>query len=97
MRVMVVPEPGGVMIEVADTGIGIPADAVPRVFERFYRVSEDRSRETGGAGLGLAIVHSIARQHGGAVSIESGSGGGCVVRVRLGDIRARELETAARA
>jgi signal transduction histidine kinase len=72
-----------VVIEVADTGIGIPAEDVPYVFDRFYRVSKDRSRKTGGAGLGLAIVQAIARQHGGEASMTSASGAGCTVRVVL--------------
>jgi heavy metal sensor kinase len=72
-----------VIVEVADTGAGIPADDVPHVFDRFYRVSTDRSDESGGAGLGLAIVRAIARQHGGDVSMASAVDAGCVVRVVL--------------
>jgi signal transduction histidine kinase len=86
-RVRVTVEPAvddtAVVIEVADTGIGIPAEDVPYVFDRFYRVSKDRSRKTGGAGLGLAIVQAIARQHGGEASMTSASGAGCTVRVVL--------------
>jgi signal transduction histidine kinase len=63
--------------------VGIPSEDVPFVFDRFYRVSKDRSRENGGAGLGLAIVQAIARQHGGEVSMISESGQGCRVRVVL--------------
>jgi heavy metal sensor kinase len=59
------------IIEVADTGIGIPAEAVPHIFERFFRVDKARSRDAGGAGLGLAIVKSICAAHGGRVSVES--------------------------
>ena len=58
-------------IRVADTGIGIPADALPRIFDRFYRVDTARSRKEGGAGLGLSLVRSIAEAHGGHVDVQS--------------------------
>jgi heavy metal sensor kinase len=64
------------VLEVTDTGIGIPADAVPLVFERFFRVYRDRSLEGDGAGLGLAIVKSICVAHGGRVEVESAVGSG---------------------
>jgi two-component system phosphate regulon sensor histidine kinase PhoR len=60
-----------VRIEVRDTGIGIPADDLTRVFERFYRVDKARSRELGGTGLGLAIVKHLVRAQGGEVQVES--------------------------
>jgi two-component system sensor histidine kinase BaeS len=66
----------GVEIEVADTGVGIQAEHLPRLFERFYRTDPSRSRETGGAGLGLAIVRQLVRAHGGAVRAESEPGHG---------------------
>jgi signal transduction histidine kinase len=69
------------LLEVADTGIGIPADALPHVFERFFRVDKARSRELGGAGLGLSIVKSICTAHGGRVDVESVVGRGSRVRV----------------
>lgn len=72
-----------VLMEVADTGIGIPRDDLPRVFERFYRVDKARSRELGGTGLGLAIVKHLAQSLGGQVSVESRLGAGSTFRVRL--------------
>jgi heavy metal sensor kinase len=71
------------VIEVADTGIGIPADALPHIFDRFFRVDKARSRDAGGAGLGLAIVKSICLAHGGQVSVESNEGHGSRFKVEL--------------
>jgi two-component system phosphate regulon sensor histidine kinase PhoR len=65
-----------VRIAVTDTGIGIPARSLPRIFERFYRVDAARSREEGGTGLGLAIVKHIVQLHGGTVTVESMAGKG---------------------
>ena len=70
-------------IEVEDTGIGIAADALSRVFERFYRVDKARSRELGGTGLGLAIVKHLAQSFGGGVSATSEGGRGSTFRVTL--------------
>jgi two-component system phosphate regulon sensor histidine kinase PhoR len=70
-------------LEVTDTGVGIPAPAVPLVFERFYRVDRERSAAAGGAGLGLAIVRSICAAHGGTVEVESAVGAGSRFRVTL--------------
>jgi two-component system sensor histidine kinase VicK len=74
---------GGVVVEVADTGIGIPAEALPRIFERFYRVDASRSREYGGSGLGLAIAQEIVRAHGGWFEVESREGHGTRLRFTL--------------
>jgi two-component system OmpR family sensor kinase len=63
-------EPGGVAIEVADEGVGVPREALPRIFDRWARADEPRTREQGGAGLGLAIVSAIVRAHGGRCSVE---------------------------
>jgi heavy metal sensor kinase len=71
------------LLEVRDSGIGIPADALPHVFQRFYRVDGARSREPGGAGLGLSIVQSICRAHGASVEVLSEAGAGTTFRVRL--------------
>jgi signal transduction histidine kinase len=72
-----------VQVEVRDHGIGIPAEALPHVFERFYRVDPARPRGQGGAGLGLALVRAIVTAHGGCVSVESTPGIGSTFRVRL--------------
>ncbi|KAF0133777.1 MAG: two-component system OmpR family phosphate regulon sensor histidine kinase PhoR [Candidatus Saganbacteria bacterium] len=64
------------LISVADTGIGIPDEHLPRIFERFYRVEQSRSRQMGGTGLGLAIVKHVMNIHNGTVTIESEVGKG---------------------
>ena len=74
---------GRVRVSVADTGLGIPREDLPRIFERFYRVDKARSRELGGTGLGLAIVKHIVEAHEGAVSVESDEGKGSVFRFTL--------------
>jgi two-component system phosphate regulon sensor histidine kinase PhoR len=71
------------VVEVRDTGPGIPRKDQTRVFERFYRVDRARSRETGGTGLGLSIVKHVAENHGGTVTIESELGRGSIFTVRL--------------
>ena len=72
---------GTVEIVVQDTGIGIPAQDLPRLTERFFRVDKGRSRALGGTGLGLAIVKHIVQAHGGELGIESVVGAGTTVRV----------------
>jgi signal transduction histidine kinase len=71
------------VLEVRDTGLGIPGEHLPRVFDRFYRVDPSRQSTTGGAGLGLAITRSTIRQHGGDVSIQSQEHVGTTVTIRL--------------
>ncbi len=71
------------VLEVTDNGIGIPTEALPRVFERFFRVDEARSRDQGGAGLGLSIVKSICTAHHGRVEVTSQTGRGSRFRVEL--------------
>ena len=73
----------GVELSVTDTGSGIPAEHLPRVFERFYRVDPGRSREQGGTGLGLSIVRHLVEAHGGRVDLESAIGAGTTLRVVL--------------
>ena len=65
-----------VRVVVADTGPGIPAEELPLVFERFYRVDPSRSRETGGVGLGLTIARQLVVSHGGTIAAESTPGQG---------------------
>ena len=77
------PADGEVVIAVSDTGIGIPPEALGRIFERFYRVDKGRAREEGGTGLGLAIVKHLAQSHGGHVEVESRMGRGTTFRVFL--------------
>jgi two-component system heavy metal sensor histidine kinase CusS len=72
-----------VRINVSDTGVGIPAEALPRVFDRFFRVDSSRSQGSGGTGLGLAIVQSIALLHGGNVEISSQMGQGTRVTLHM--------------
>jgi two-component system phosphate regulon sensor histidine kinase PhoR len=70
-----------VFVEVADNGLGIPADDIPRIFERFYRVDRSRSREMGGTGLGLSIVKHVAQVHGGSIDVSSTPGAGSKFRL----------------
>src|ERR1700722_15210310 len=72
-----------IRIAVSDTGVGIPAEALPRVFDRFFRVDSSRSQASGGTGLGLAIVQSIALLHGGNVRISSQPGRGTTVTLHI--------------
>jgi signal transduction histidine kinase len=74
---------GQVVLTVDDTGLGIPARDLPRVFERFYRVDRARSRETGGTGLGLSIVRHVVENHGGRVDVHSELGRGTRFEVHL--------------
>jgi two-component system phosphate regulon sensor histidine kinase PhoR len=73
----------GVVFGVRDTGSGIPAESLSRIFERFYRVDPGRSRDEGGTGLGLAIVRHLVEAHGGTVSASSRVGQGTEVSIYL--------------
>jgi signal transduction histidine kinase len=83
IAVSVRAENGTAILEVSDTGIGIPAREQARIFERFYRVDRARSRETGGTGLGLSIVRHVVENHGGTVRVKSEVGLGSAFTVRL--------------
>ena len=74
---------GQICIEVGDTGIGIPADELPRIFDRFYRGTNARADNAGGSGLGLSIAQWIVREHGGTIEAISGSGFGTRMTVVL--------------
>lgn len=71
------------LIQVQDTGVGIAKSEQKRIFERFYRVSSDRSRHTGGSGLGLSIAGAIAQAHHGSIQVESELGKGSTFTIRL--------------
>lgn len=83
VRLSMQQQPEQAEVTVSDSGIGIPAEALPHVFERFYRADSARSRDPGGSGLGLAIARTIARQHGGDIAIRSQAAQGTTVTVRL--------------
>lgn len=78
-----VSEHGAVFIRVRDDGPGIPKDQKELIFEPFYRVDKSRSRQMGGAGLGLATVKAIVDKHGGTVTVEDAPGGGSIFTIRL--------------
>ena len=71
----------GKTLTVKDTGIGIPKESIPRIFERFYRIDKSRSRAKGGTGLGLSIVQHIAQHHGAQINVESTVGVGTSITV----------------
>jgi two-component system, OmpR family, sensor histidine kinase BaeS len=73
----------GVEIRVADTGVGIDSQDIPRIFERFYRADNSRSRATGGAGIGLSIAKAIVEAHGGTISASSQPGRGSAFTISL--------------
>ncbi len=83
VEVSVHRESGKAVLQVSDNGGGIPAEAVPHVFERFYRVDKARSRASGGAGLGLSIAKAICAAHGAEISVSSQEGRGSCFRVEF--------------
>ena len=88
VTVRTAPKEGQAELVVQDTGIGIPAEHLPHLGQRFYRVDKARSREAGGAGLGLAIAFRIAEAHGGSVRIESAPGRGSSAILSLKGVQA---------
>lgn len=72
-----------VLIQVEDTGVGIPQSDLPHIFDRFYRVNQERTRETGGSGLGLAIAKQIVEAHGGRLAVTSQVGQGSLFQMEL--------------
>ena len=83
VEVRVGREDATAVVEVADHGPGVPAELAPRVFERFFRADASRTRASGGAGLGLAIVAAIAEAHGGRAELASANGDGATFRIIL--------------
>jgi signal transduction histidine kinase len=75
--------PGGCLITVADTGIGIAESELPHIFERLYRSDKSRNRNSGGAGIGLSIAAAIIEAHGGRISVQSAAGAGTIFKVFL--------------
>jgi two-component system OmpR family sensor kinase len=83
VAVRVSSAPGEAVIEVADSGAGIPEQDRAKVFERFYRGDSSRTRTSGGTGLGLSIVAALVAAHHGSVTIADTPGGGATFRVSL--------------
>lgn len=83
VSIHVTAQDGRAVLEITDTGLGISASDLPHIFERFYRADKARSRQMGGAGLGLSIVRSICTAHGGQVTVSSTEGSGSRFRVEL--------------
>jgi signal transduction histidine kinase len=83
IRVQVTTKNGDSVIEVRDSGPGIPLQHRNKIFDRFYRVDKARSRDEGGAGLGLSIAEWAVRAHGGKIELECGPESGCIFRVWL--------------
>src|SRR5204863_817205 len=83
VRVCARAEKGAAILTVSDAGPGIPAEDLPHIFERFYRVDKSRSGVQGRTGLGLAICKAIVDSHGGSLEVKSQPGKGCVFTVTL--------------
>ncbi len=83
LRILLSLTPGDLILDFQDTAPGVPEEAMSHLFDRLYRVESSRSRNSGGAGLGLAIVHNIAEAHGGHISAQCSPLGGLWIRLRL--------------
>jgi len=92
IRVRLAAEDDEVVLEVADSGPGVPAEEADRIFERFYRTDGSRTRSQGGVGLGLAIVRSVVEAHAGVVGYRARPGGGSIFRVVLPRAPAADYE-----
>jgi two-component system sensor histidine kinase VicK len=82
--------PSEAVVTVEDSGIGIPPESVPRVFDRFFRVNQSRAVDGEGTGLGLSIARTAIVAHGGKVSLDSSQGQGTVVRIRIPSVAQTE-------
>ena len=83
LSIRVEVEDGAVTFTFADTGPGVPAESLPRLFDRLYRVDSSRDRSGGGSGLGLSICKNIVECHGGSIWAENNANGGLTIVVRL--------------
>lgn len=83
IEVRLAESPSHVELSVRDTGIGIPAEAIPRLFDRFYRVEGAQGRTHEGTGIGLSLVHELVKLHSGTVTVDSKVGAGTTLRVRI--------------
>jgi len=83
-------EDENVVLQVADSGVGIPSESMNYVFDRFYRVDKGRSRAAGGSGLGLSIVHDMVKRNYGEITVEARSEGGTIFTVNLPAFEAKE-------
>jgi heavy metal sensor kinase len=81
IELSVLPTQESAVLEVSDTGVGISPDSLPHIFEQFYRADQARSRDVNGVGLGLALVQTLVKAHGGTIQVESEAGRGSVFRV----------------
>ena len=83
IKISILPTKDSLQITIADSGIGIPADEIPLIFERFYRTDKSRARETGGSGIGLALVRQIVLLHRGKITVQSTVGQGTAFAITL--------------
>ena len=81
------------IIQIQDNGIGISSTDLPNIFDRFYRVSSDRSRKKGGSGLGLAIALAIVKAHGGDIQVKSKLGEGSVFTIKIPSIVRQDISS----
>ncbi|NLZ81880.1 MAG: GHKL domain-containing protein, partial [Clostridiales bacterium] len=87
VKVLVTTEPDVIVFVVEDTGVGIPEESKPRIFERFYRVDKGRSKKMGGTGLGLSIVKHVVNYYNGTIEVESKLNVGSKFIVRFSKVK----------